>query len=285
MISEIEAIFDSATFGKIKRVEPISGGSINEAYKVETEKGLLFLKLNDANQFPNMFEAESKGLNLLTHSSFRIPEPILVGRNGGKQFIIMEWIEQGVPDTNFWSLFGESLAKLHSNTTDKFGLNHDNYIGSLPQVNDFMGSWADFYREQRLLPQIKLAEQQGRLTNSIRLGFDNLFKRLDELMPIEKPALIHGDLWSGNMMVSKGGVPCIFDPAVYYGHREMDLAMMALFGGFGDAWIDSYNDVYPLELGWRSRIQIAQLYPLMVHVNLFGGGYARSVETILKRFV
>jgi len=132
---------------------------------------------------------------------------------------------------------------------------------------------------------MRLAEKSGSLSSKMKAGFNALFNQLEEIYPTEKPALLHGDLWSGNMMVAANGSPCIFDPAVYYGHREMDLAMMALFGGYGDSWIDAYNEVYPLENGWQERIEIGQLYPLMVHVNLFGGSYARSVESILQKFL
>ena len=177
------------------------------------------------------------------------------------------------------------LAELHLQSSERFGLDHDNYIGSLPQQNSEHDSWVEFYRDERLISQMKLAEMGGRLTSKMKQGFDSLFLELENLFPNEKPSLLHGDLWSGNMMVAEDGSPSIFDPAVYYGHREMDLAMMALFGGFGDSWVSAYNELYPLEADWQERIPLGQLYPLMVHVNLFGGGYAGSVERILHQFI
>lgn len=284
MYSHIDEIIEANGLGALEKISPIGGGSINEAYRIETNSNRLFLKLNDSGQFPKMFEAESSGLLLLSESDFAIPKPKIVGERGGMQFIIMEWIEPGSPKCDYWDDFGTALAKLHRLTSDRFGLDHDNYIGSLSQVNNNHMKWADFYRDERLIPQMKLAEKTGRLSKRMRSGFEALFNKLSHLFPTEKPALLHGDLWSGNMMVSSDGGPCIFDPAVYYGHREMDLAMMALFGGFGESWEGAYNDVYRLESGWQERTEIGQLYPLMVHVNLFGGGYARSVETILQKF-
>lgn len=271
--------------GEVLQAFTVSGGSINEAYRLETTAGNFFLKTNRADLFPNMFEAEAKGLELLSRSAFQIPEPLLVAECGGAQYLLMQWIEKGRQGTTFWNEFGSDLAKLHALSSAQFGLDHNNYIGSLNQTNSKHGTWADFYREERLIPQMKLAEVNGRSTSRMKDGFDGLFRELESMFPAERPSLLHGDLWSGNMMVAADGSPCIFDPAVYYGHREMDLGMMALFGGFGDAWVGAYNEVRPLESNWRERIPITQLYPLMVHVNLFGGGYGRSVELILQKFI
>ena len=242
-----ETIIETLEIGALIRNSPVSGGSINDAFQVETTQGRFFIKLNDASRFPNMFEAEKRGLELLGQSSFVVPEPLKVGTLDNSQFILMQWLEKGTPKTGFWDEYGRSLAELHSVSNRQFGLDHDNYIGSLGQTNSEHKTWADFYREERLIPQMKLAERQGRLTSRMKQGFEGLFREMETIFPKEKPSLIHGDLWSGNMMVAANGSPSIFDPAVYYGHREMDLAMMALFSGFGDAWVDAYNEVYPLE--------------------------------------
>jgi fructosamine-3-kinase len=283
-MNQLEDIIHTLEIGDLVSKRSVSGGSINDAFQIETTRGIFFLKLNSASRFPNMFEAEKRGLELLTKSSFTVPKPLDVGVNADTQFIVMEWVAKGTPKSEFWDELGRHLAQLHSISNPNFGLDHNNYIGSLPQRNSENRNWADFYREKRLLPQMKLAESQGKLTKRIKSGFEGLFRELEHIYPIEKPSLLHGDLWSGNLMVAQNGSPCIFDPAVYYGHREMDLAMMALFGGFGEGWVESYNEVYPLESGWRERIHIGQLYPLMVHVNLFGGGYGQSVESILQKF-
>lgn len=283
--SELDLFLESENMGDAQSVRAVSGGSINDAYRLETSEGTFFLKMNHSSRYPNMFDAEKRGLELLCLSAFKIPRPIATATVGDYQFMLMEWIEKGVPKRDFWTEFGRGLAALHSISGQAFGLDHDNYIGSLPQNNSECQNWSDFYREERLIPQMNLAKSQGRLTTGMKIGFDGLFEKLETIFPVEKPSLIHGDLWSGNLMVADSGSPSIFDPAVYFGHREMDLAMMALFGGFGNDWVDVYNEVYPLENGWRERIPIGQLYPLMVHVNLFGGGYGRDVESILKRFV
>lgn len=283
--SELDLFLESENMGDAQSVRAVSGGSINDAYRLETSEGRFFLKINHSSRYPNMFDAEKRGLELLCLSAFKIPRPIATATVGDYQFMLMEWIEKGVPKRDFWNEFGRGLAALHSISGQAFGLDHDNYIGSLPQSNRERQNWSDFYREERLTPQMNLAKSQGRLTTGMKIGFDGLFEKLETIFPVEKPSLIHGDLWSGNLMVADSGSPSIFDPAVYFGHREMDLAMMALFGGFGNDWVDAYNEVYPLENGWRERIPIGQLYPLMVHVNLFGGSYGRDVESILKRFV
>ncbi|MCB9186855.1 MAG: fructosamine kinase family protein [Flavobacteriales bacterium] len=270
--------------GVLVSTESVSGGDINETYRLKTTEGQFFLKKNSAVRFPNMFEAEKRGLELISASDFIVPKPVLVGHVGNQQILILEWIERGSPRPEFWSVFGRNLAKMHSISNGSFGLDHDNYIGSLLQSNSEKETWADFYREERLIPQMKLAEKNGLLTSAMKRGFEALFVELENIFPTEKPSLLHGDLWSGNMMVVADGLPSIYDPAVYFGHREMDLAMMTLFGGFGNAWVETYNEVYPLESGWQERVPIEQLYPLLVHVNLFGGGYGSDVEHILKRF-
>lgn len=280
----LKRITDQLEIGELLSQSTVSGGSINDAYQIETTYGRFFLKTNSAIRFPQMFAAESKGLSLLSRSDFVVPKPIETGELDGTQFILMEWITQGAQGPDFWEVFGRNLAELHSISADCFGLDHDNYIGSLPQQNGTAETWAEFYHSVRLIPQIELAKANGRLTSKMTNGFDSLFARTPNLFPKEKPSLLHGDLWSGNMMATSSGLPSIFDPAVYYGHREMDLAMMALFGGFGDSWVEAYNEVYPLAPGWQERIPLGQLYPLMVHVNLFGGGYAGSVERILNQF-
>jgi protein-ribulosamine 3-kinase len=285
MKAQIEKIINSCDFGNLKQITSVSGGDINAASRVETDQAILFLKVNSASRFPKMFEGEEQGLLLLSNSDFAVPKPKLVGQIKRHQYLIMEWIEKGNPASDFWQQFGRTLANLHQTRDDRFGLDSDNYIGSLRQSNSKHKSWGAFYREERLKPQMELASKAGLLSQKMKLGFDALFNLLEEIYPSEKPSLLHGDLWSGNMMVDSTGSPCIYDPAVYFGHREMDVAMMALFGGFGSAWIDAYNEVSPLESGWGDRVEIGQLYPLMVHVNLFGSSYSRTVEASLKKFI
>lgn len=284
-LSELSAFLSDSGLGQIRSIIRLSGGSINDAYRVETMQACFFLKTNSASTFPQMFVAEKRGLELLSSSGFIVPKPLIVTQIMSQQILILEWIEKGVPKAGFWDEFGRNLADMHSISNERFGLDHQNYIGSLPQHNSEHETWVDFYREERLIPQMKMAEQSGRLTLRMKSGFEHLFQKLETIFPTENPSLLHGDLWSGNLMVAANGSPSIYDPAVYFGHREMDLAMMALFGGFGEKWLHAYNETYPLENGWRERVPVGQLYPLMVHVNLFGGGYGNDVESILQRFM
>ncbi|HLG34943.1 MAG TPA: fructosamine kinase family protein [Bacteroidia bacterium] len=270
---------------KILHSVSLGGGCINNAVKIETTSGIFFLKWNDAKKFPSMFEAEAKGLMLLKSvKAIGIPEVIATGEAGIYSFIILEFIETGKKQKNFWQDFGSSLAHVHKHTSELFGLNHDNYIGSLPQSNTEKKLWTEFFISERLEKQISLAINSGAINNSTIQQFNNLFKRLPEIIPKEKPSLLHGDLWNGNFMTGADGYARLIDPAVYYGHREMDLGMTKLFGGFSEEFYEAYDNTFPLQPGFSERIDIHNLYPLLVHVNLFGGGYLQEVKNILKRF-
>lgn len=263
----------------------LSGGSINNAFRLETNAGRFFMKYNRAAAYPGMFSQEARGLELLFNAEeIRVPEVIGFGEAEEHTFIVLEYLDSAVKDDNFWEGFGRKLAELHRHSSDQFGLDHDNYIGSLKQYNDPSDSWTDFFREQRLIVQMEMAAKAGQLPSDIRNSFDSLFSRLEDIFPKESPSLIHGDLWSGNYMVDEMGNACIIDPAVYYGSREMDIGMSQLFGGFSPAFYNAYNEAWPMQPGWKERIEICNLYPLMVHVNLFGAGYLGSVESILRKF-
>ncbi len=263
----------------------IAGGSINQSYRLTSGDRSFFVKINKADEFPEMFEAEARGLEMLKeHSSFYIPEILATGKIDNDAYLVMEWLEKGVPGNDFWEDFAGSLAEMHRHSADQFGLNHNNYIGSLPQQNDHSDSWAAFYVTKRLEPQLRLVIDKGLAGITVVRAFERLFNRLEDLFPKEEPALIHGDLWSGNYLCHVTGKATIFDPAVYYGHREMDLAMTKLFGGFDSDFYEHYHRIFPLENDWRDRVALAQLYPLLVHVNLFGAGYLAQVKSCLKAF-
>lgn len=273
--------------GEIVKTQALSGGDINEVYRIDFDSEKSYcLKLNNADRFSGMFEAEHKGLDLLRqNSSFIIPKVIQTGTVLQQSYLLMNYIPRGLKRGPFLEKFGRSLAEMHQTSSPTFGLDHDNYIGSLVQVNQTFESWSDFFRETRLIPQLKIARNLARVnTETIRL-FDRLFSKLQDLFPVENPALIHGDLWNGNQMSSMDGSPVLIDPAVSFSHREMDLAMMKLFGGFDQRIFEVYQEVFPLEKGWRERTELCNLYPLMVHVNLFGGHYVHQVQGILKAYV
>lgn len=277
-----------SVFGKkvvIERVSGVAGGCINHCYKLTTGSGNFFVKINRADLFPGMFESEEMGLKILgSAGAFYVPEVVGSGELDGTSFLILGFIESGKRQNSFFEKFGEQLAHLHRKTSGFFGLDHDNYIGSLAQSNRCHNNWVDFFIKERLEKQIKLARDRNSVDSAIILQFNRLFNRLNEIFPSEKPSLLHGDLWSGNFMVAPGGGPALIDPSVYYGFREMDIGMTRLFGGFSPGFYESYNIFFPMEKGWEDRIDVCNLYPLMVHVNLFGGGYLSQVRSILQRF-
>jgi fructosamine-3-kinase len=270
---------------ELKRTVSVSGGSINDAYKVDTNAGLFFVKKNSASLYPGMFEKEAAGLEILAAANaIGVPEVITLGGESDISLLILRFIESKPKSPEFWDRFAEGLASLHRNRADYFGLDQDNYIGSLHQSNRKHNNWPDFFREERLEKQVKMARDSGKTGVEMVRAFDRFYVKLPELFPEEPPALIHGDLWGGNFMVGEKGEPVIIDPAVYYGHREMDLGMSQLFGGFDNAFYEAYQRYFPLEKGWQQRMDYCNLYPLMVHVNLFGGSYAGSVQAILRKF-
>jgi fructosamine-3-kinase len=198
----------------------------------------------------------------------------------------MAYIEGGREDDSFWQKFGTRLARLHQHSNDNFGLDHDNYMGALEQSNTPHDDWTAFFVEERLEPQVKLARDNNEIDSSHVRLFSQLYPKLDSIFPPEQPALIHGDLWSGNYMVTADNEPCLIDPAAYYGHREAELAMTQMFGRFAPSFYEHYHNEFPLESGWQERLDVYKIYPLMIHVNLFGaGGYLSQTEQILRHFV
>jgi len=263
----------------------LSGGDINTAAQVFSSEGIFFVKWNHVVDQQDMFETEARCLDLLRQTdAIYIPQVIGYGQQLDKSYLILEYIDPGKPDKNYWETLGQSLAVLHSHTYPKFGLHFDNYIGSLPQTNTLTANGAEFFFDHRLLPQAGMALYKGLLPKPAYEALFRLRDQLPNLLPNERPALLHGDLWSGNVMVTETGQPALIDPSVYYGFREADLAFTKLFGGFGQRFYDAYNEAFPLEDGFDERVAIYNLYPLLVHVNLFGSGYVSGVERVLKQF-
>jgi protein-ribulosamine 3-kinase len=259
----------------------VSGGCINHGGKFQTSEGNFFIKWNDAHRYPKMFEAEAKGLKLLkSTNTLHIPDVVLVDEVDSFQFLVLEWIESAIPTKKFWNILGEQLAALHQHNHLLFGLDHDNYTGSLPQKNTQNKSWIDFFITQRLQSQVELLNIDAALQEK----FDALYKKLPQLLPSEKPSLLHGDLWSGNLITDNQGMPCLIDPAVYFGNREAEIAFTKLFGGFEQSFYESYNETVPLARGFEDRVDLYNLYPLLVHANLFGGSYLSQVKSIINRF-
>jgi fructosamine-3-kinase len=261
-----------------------SGGDINVAYEVKLEGGdRVFVKTHPAAP-PTMFPTEARGLAWLEQArALRIPKVLAVSppEAEGPRFLVLEYLEPGRHAAGFDETLGRGLARLHRFGAPSFGLDHDNFIGSLPQKNDRRDTWAAFYRDQRLLPLLTRAAD--RLGAALVRDFDRLFEHLERLVgPPEPPSRLHGDLWGGNLHADERGQPALIDPAVYGGHREIDLAMMRLFGGFGARVFDAYHEAWPLSPGHDRRVPLYQLYPLLVHVNLFGGGYVSQLAHALR---
>lgn len=272
---------------KIESAQRLSGGSINQAAKVMLSDGqLYFLKWNTSAD-PDMFKKEEKGLQLLrsAETSLRVPEVLATGgTENGTGFLLQEFIIEGQSKPDSAKNFGKELAALHKHHEKRYGLDHDNYIGKLPQSNNWHDDWIDFFIKERMAPQLKLATDAGKLKSNTVAHFESMYKQLPDIFPDEPPSLLHGDLWGGNYFFDEDGRATIYDPAAYYGHREIELAFTYLFGGFLGDFYDAYNEIYSTEQGFNQRKDIYNLYPLLVHTNLFGGSYARQVEGIVGQF-
>lgn len=277
----LNQIAEQNNFG-IKTYSRLTGGDINDVFLLTSKEGKKsVVKLNDADKYPGMFEAEKTGLEHLARPGvIDIPEVFDVGKISDTAYLLLDYKESAPKASDFTENFGKQLAAIHKTTSEEFGFPEDNYIGSLPQYNKSSTSAVDFYINQRLEPQLKIAKDRG---YSLQINGD-FFKNISEIIPKEPPALIHGDLWNGNYLVNENGFPCLIDPATAYAPREMDLAMMKLFGGFDPEIFRAYEEDFPLVSGFEERIPIWQLYYLLVHLNLFGSGYRDSVTSILRSY-
>lgn len=266
-------------------VRQLHGGDINEVYLIAADEEFLVVKQNDATQFPQMLEKEFRAMQFLHEKSpLSTPKMHHHFAKEDQQFLVMKYIEEAQNSLEAQHKLGQGLAQQHQISNPTFGWTEYNYIGSLKQINTLKDNWNDFFVENRLLFQTKMAFDAGLLTTKDLQQMERLFQRLNEIIPEEKPALLHGDLWGGNYFVSTQNEPILYDPAIYFGHREMDIAMTKLFGGFSNEFYSAYEEENPLEKDWEKRIGLFQLYPNLVHLNLFGATYAESVRSALKRY-
>jgi fructosamine-3-kinase len=288
-----EAIVE-AFGGSPLRIEPVSGGMINQAARLEMPDGCVFLKWKtDAPH--GFFAAEADGLDRLRRAgALRVPQVLALQERSetasdNPSFLALEYIEpmRTPHQADFANRFGRRLANLHRDTSSVgYGLERDNFIGSLPQQNAWRCTWPDFYRDCRILPQVEIARKLGRLNSSREIGIMRVIENIDQLLTgiDERPSLLHGDLWSGNYL-AVDDEPVVIDPAVYYGCREVELAFTELFGGFPEGFVHAYNSEYPLDAGYDFRRPLHQLYPLLVHLNHFGDSYGPDVDAVCAHYV
>ncbi len=271
----------------ISQSSAVGGGCINSAYRLEGSDGSrYFVKLNKADKL-TMFEAEAEGLNEIRASgAIHAPAVIGWGAEAGHAFLVLEYLDLGHGDSDSAQRLGRNLAAMHRHSQSHFGWHRDNTIGATPQPNTPSSDWVDFWRQQRLGFQLELAKRHGCGDRLYGKGVD-LMARLEPFFKDyqPRPALLHGDLWSGNYAFTTDGTPVIFDPAVYYGDREADLAMTELFGGFPPEFYQAYEEAYPLDPGYTQRKRLYNLYHILNHFNLFGGGYLGQAETMIDELL
>lgn len=266
--------------------EMVNGGSINQAYKLVSERENYFVKLNSA-AMADMFDAEMEGLKeIITSNTIRAPKPVCCGIDGDIAYLVLEHFETGRGHSNSAILLGHQLAAMHKKSHQQFGWHRNNTIGSTTQINKPEESWATFWIENRLRFQLDLARQKSSSSYLYQYGE----KLLDKLPAFfftyqVSPSLLHGDLWSGNYAICSDGEPIIFDPAVYYGDREADLAMTELFGGFPSNFYQAYDEVFPVDDGYPVRKTLYNLYHVLNHFNLFGGGYLSQAQNMIDRLL
>jgi len=278
----VRAVIERALGGSVTAARRVGGGDINDAWAVQAGGTSAFVKAREGAE-PSAFTVEAAGLRWLAEAgALRTPAVLAVSED--PPLLLLELVEPGRPAPGFDDALGRGLAALHRTTPPCFGLDHDNLIARLWQDNTPCETWSDFYWQRRLEPMLRGVERAGLGDASLRRDLERLATCLPERCgPTEPPARLHGDLWAGNLLVDEVGAPVLVDPAVYGGHREIDLAMMRLFGGFESRAFDAYAEAWPLAPGWEDRVPLYQLYPLLVHVNLFGGGYLGSVRQALRR--
>lgn len=284
----------SAASGNLFTVEKscsIGGGCINETHRIEGKGQHYFVKLNNAGSLP-MFEAEAAGLQEISNShTLRVPAPVCWGKSGARAWLVLEYLEMGnTCGSDAAEALGQGLAAMHHITAEKFGWVRDNTIGATPQINKSSSDWIQFWRKYRLGYQLQLALANG-YTGKLQTKGEQLMAGLDAFFSGTPPlaSLLHGDLWSGNYAFAAGvngnAVPVIFDPAVYYGDREADLAMTELFGGFSANFYAAYREAYPLDPGYATRKTLYNLYHILNHLNLFGGGYLYQAEQMMDKLL
>lgn len=271
---------------RIEKAHAVRGGCISPSARIETDAGdRHFLKWSDPPISSSFFAEEARSLRALAETdAVRVPAVL----ESDPSWLLLEWLEPGSAGPSTWETLGRNLAVLHGNGAESFGWPADNWIGSLPQGNASADDWPGFWMERRIVPQWDAARRRGFFDASDQRAIEAMRNRAGDLFEAgdrDGPSLLHGDLWGGNVHVMADGTAALIDPSTWYGHREVDLAMARLFGGFDAAFFDAYDEARPLEPGFAgTRCEAYQMYYLLVHVNLFGAGYVDGVKRILQRF-
>ena len=270
----------------VSEASSVGGGCINRTFRLEGDGLRYFVKLNTADSL-SMFAAEADGLReILASRTLRVPIPVCQGKNSSMAWLVLEYLEPGAGSRRGATFLGQGLAAMHRVSSDKFGWRRDNTIGATPQMNEPSSDWIGFWRKHRLGYQLQLARSNG-YGGRLQVEGEQLMERLGAFFPGSLPAasLLHGDLWSGNYSFDASCQPVIFDPAVYFGDRETDLAMTELFGGFSGDFYEAYREAYPLDPGYATRKSLYNLYHVLNHLNLFGSGYLRQAEQMIARLL
>jgi fructosamine-3-kinase len=284
MDARVQAQLDTLLPAEKSGLHAIGGGSIGDSWRAELASGERYFVKHYPDGPEGLVEAEARGLGWLGEAG-ALGTARVVAVSEEAPLLVLEWIEPGTRRRDFDEALGEGLAHLHAFGADSFGFSEDNFIGSLPQANEACERWPDFYAYRRIEPLVRRAMDAGSLPAGLAREASQLLARFDSLCgPEEEPSRLHGDLWSGNVMVGPEGEAVLIDPAVYGGHREIDLAMMRLFGGFPERTFDAYANQHPLAEEAAERVSLYQLYPLLVHVVLFGGDYVDQFAEALRTY-
>lgn len=277
------AVSDAAGKFRLERLTSVAGGCIHRCFVIEGDRRRFFVKVNERTRL-DCFAAEADGLAALAGAGARVPAALCHGAGGEQAFLVLEHLE--LRRKGDYAGLGRMLATVHSLHGECYGWHRHNFIGTTPQANPRGASWCDFWRDARLAPQLALAERNGLGSGLVRKG-ERLAAELDRLLPERLPpaSLLHGDLWSGNAGFLPDGVPVLFDPAVYFGDREADLGMTELFGGFPREFHSAYGEAAPPDRGHETRKTLYNLYHVLNHANLFGGGYAAQAERMIERLL
>ncbi len=261
-------------------------GNFNLAALVKTKTGKYFVKWNKGD-FENMFESEAKSIELIRKTNtINVPNVYGYGKKPDGTFLMIDFVPETNKKINYWSNFGEQLAGLHHVTNNKHGLHFNNYVGTQFQDNSFIENGIDFFINKRLKPQFEIAKNAKEVIESeLFSNFEAIYKVFEKEIPVQKASLLHGDLWSGNMMINADGHASVVDPSAYFGMAEAEIAFTTLFGGFNKNFYEAYLANFKFEPNFKSRIDLYNLYPLLAHYNTFGGGYFNSIVAILKKYL